>query len=180
MPDSRLTEKHSRGDHRQESRFLVARRFVGRHRDEQRAFDVRGAGQRTRRVAGRGRLSKFLARALRRTVGGGLAAPGFPLPPNTHRALLRGLAQAVAGDPLAVRIVVRNPGHSRRARVFLNSALRAPRDRGNRCDAHHEAGEHQGNRADVHDPSSCGCIHYPAARVARRMVDIPTSSAGSG
>jgi hypothetical protein len=56
-----------------------------------------------------GGLAKFLARALRRGLGG-LAAPGFLLPPNAYRALLRLVAPAVAGDPLTVRIVVRNPG----------------------------------------------------------------------
>jgi hypothetical protein len=89
-------------------------------------------------------------RGLYGAVGGDLAAPGFPLPPNTYRALLRRVAQAVAGDPLAVRIIVRNPGHSRRARVLLSCARCAPRDRCNRCDANHKAGEHYGNRTEVH------------------------------
>jgi hypothetical protein len=93
-------------------------------------------------------------------------APGFPLPPNTYRALLRRVAQAVARDPLAVRVVVRNPGHSCRARILLSCARRAPR---NRCDAHQKAGERHGKRTHVHVPSSCGCIHLPGgSRAASR------------
>ena len=67
-----------------------------------------------------------------------------------YRALLRRLAQAVAGDPLAVRVVVRNPGHSGRARVFLSATRRASRQRVNRCDARDKAGEHHGKRTHVH------------------------------
>src|SRR5262249_19236776 len=47
-------------------------------------------------------------------------------PERGTNPLFRRLAQAVAGDPLAVRIVVRNPGHSRRARVLLSCARRTP------------------------------------------------------
>jgi class 3 adenylate cyclase/energy-coupling factor transporter ATP-binding protein EcfA2 len=86
----------------------------------------------------------------------------------SYRALLRRLAQAVAANPFTVRLVIRNPGHSRRARVLLSSARRAPRHR------HHKSGEHHGKRTHVHVPSS-GCIHRPAARrlALRRMVDLP-------
>jgi hypothetical protein len=114
---------------------------------------------------------------LRSSLTYGLHLPSIDRPRNRagkfYRALLRRLAQAVAGDPFAVRVVVRNPGHSRRARVLLSSARRAPRHRGNRCDAHHKAGEHYRKRTYVQVRSSCGCIHHPAARVARRMVDLP-------
>src|ERR1700726_1392315 len=49
----------------------------------------------------------------------------IPLPPHTYRALSRRLALAVAGDPLAVGVVVRNPRHFRRARVRLSCARRS-------------------------------------------------------
>ena len=63
-------------------------------------------------------------------------------------------------------------------RVLLSCARRAPRHRDNRCDAHHEGGQHQSNGADGHVPSSCGCNHYPAARAAPRMVDTPNVIGG--
>ena len=108
-------------------------------------------------------------------------APGFPLPPNTYCALLRRVAEAVAGDPLAVRIVVRNPGHSRRARILLSGARRAPCYRCNRCDAHHKTGEHQGNITHVHVPSG-GCddqIHTSFA-VVRSPPSCPVLSTPFG
>jgi hypothetical protein len=97
---------------------------------------------------------------LRSSLTYGLHLPSIDRPRNRagkfYRALLRRLAQAVAGDPLAVRVVVRNPGHSRRARVPLSCGRRAPRHHGNSCDAHHKAGEHNGGWTHVHVPSSCG------------------------
>ena len=72
---------------------------------------------------------------LRSSLTYGLHLPSIDRPRNRagkfFRALLRRLAQAVAGDPLGVRVVVRNPGHSRRARVPLSCGWRAPRHHGN-------------------------------------------------
>jgi len=97
---------------------------------------------------------------LRSSLTYGLHLPSIDRPRNRagkfYRALLRRLAQAVAGDPLAVRVVVRNPGHSRRACVPLSCGRRAPRHHGNSCDAHYKAGEHHGGWTHVHVPCSCG------------------------
>lgn len=111
------------------------------------------------------RRAKAVLTAVARQSASARSGRGCCRPGQMHLSpLLRRLPQAVARDPLAVRVVVRNPVHSSRARVPLSCGRRAPGHCGNRCEAYCKAGEHHGDRTHVHVPSYSGCIHYPAAR----------------
>ena len=87
------------------------------------------------------------------TGRGGRRRPNTSMCGSSSAALLCRLALAMGRYKLGICVTVRNPRHSRRARIWLTSAgtggRRAPRQPDYRCDGKRKAGKHRGSRTQV-------------------------------